>query len=177
VRANDSARILEQLVSGNIDIALAPLAARTTELCAEPLWSDRLVTLVGEDNPLREPLSIEDYAAAAHLVDAGHVQVSKDGVATSVVDAILAARGLRRRIVLVLPSSAGVPFVVASTDLIATLPSRIVKGLAPVPKVRILTPPLPDVEVSPHMFWHRRSDPEPLQVWLRASIRNIAANI
>jgi DNA-binding transcriptional LysR family regulator len=177
VRANDSARILEQLVSGNIDIALAPLATRTTELCAEPLWNDRLVTLVAEDNPLREPLSIEAYAAAAHLVDAGHVQVSSEGVGTSVVDAILAARGLRRRIVLVLPSSAGVPFVVASTDLIATLPSRIVKGLAPVPKVRILTPPLQDVEVSPHMFWHRRSDPDPLQIWLRASIRTIAASI
>jgi len=177
VRANDSARILEQLVSGNIDIALAPLATRTTELCGEPLWNDRLVTLVAEDNPLREPLSIEAYAAAAHLVDAGHVQVSSEGVGTSVVDAILAARGLRRRIVLVLPSSAGVPFVVASTDLIATLPSRIVKGLAPVPKVRILTPPLQDVEVSPHMFWHRRSDPDPLQIWLRASIRTIAASI
>jgi hypothetical protein len=36
----------------------------------------------------------------------------------------------------------------AATDLIATLPSRIVLGLAPLPAVRVLTPPLPDVEVT-----------------------------
>ena len=63
---------------------------------------------------------------------------------------------------LVLPNSAGIPFVVAATDLIATLPSRIVKGLLPMSNVRMLTPPLPDVEVSPHMFWHRRTDADPL---------------
>jgi DNA-binding transcriptional LysR family regulator len=76
-----------------------------------------------------------------------------------------------------LPSSAGVPFVVAATDLIATLPSRIVKGLAPVPNVCVLTPPLPEIEVSPHMFWHRRSHADPLRVWLRAAIKQISAGI
>jgi DNA-binding transcriptional LysR family regulator len=101
--------------------------------------------------------------------------VSRDGVGTSVVDAILSARGLRRRIMLVLPNSAGIPFVVAETDLIATLPSRIVRGLCPVPNIRILNPPLPGVEVSPQMFWHRRTDSDPLQIWLRAAIREIAA--
>jgi len=175
VRANDCSCLREQLAAGEIDLAIAPLGTGTGALAAEPLWTDRLVTLVGPDCPLHEQMTIEDYAAAGHLVDAGHVQVSADGIGTSVVDAILAARGLRRRIVLVLPNSAGVPFVVAATDLVATLPSRIARGLAAVPDVRVLTPPLPDVEVSPHMFWHRRSDGDPLQVWLRAAIREIAA--
>lgn len=177
VRANDCLHLHEQLAAGDIDIALAPLRTKPQELCAEPLWTDSLVSLVAEDNPLREPMTLESYAAAAHLVDAGHVQVSADGVATSVVDAILAARGLRRRIALVLPNSAGIPFVVAATDLVATLPSRIMKGLAPVPNLRVLTPPLQNVEVSPHMFWHRRTDTDPLQVWLRAAIRDIATSI
>jgi DNA-binding transcriptional LysR family regulator len=176
VRANDFSSLPEQLASGDIDIALAPLGTKTAELHAEPLWNDRLVTLVAESNPLRDPVTIEAYAAAMHLVDAGHVRVSPDGTGTSVVDAILTARGLRRRIALVLPSSAGVPFVVAATDLIATLPSRIAKGLAPVPNVRLVTPPL-DIEVSPHMFWHRRADTDPLHAWLRAAIRGIAAGM
>jgi DNA-binding transcriptional LysR family regulator len=177
VRANDCSRLHERLAAGETDIAFAPLGTRTGEISAEPLWNDRLVMLVGRDNPLTEPVSIESYAAAGHLVDAGHVQVSVEGVGTSVVDAILAARGLRRRIVLVLPNSAGVPFVVAATDLIATLPSRIVKGLPAVPDIRVLTPPFPDVEVCPHMFWHRRTQNDPLQVWLRSVIREIAAGI
>lgn len=177
MRATDCAQLHEQLAAGEVDIAFAPLGTKTAELCAEPLWNDRLVSLVGNDNPLREPMTIEAYAAAAHLVDAGHVQVSAAGVGTSIVDAILSARGLRRRIALVLPNSAGIPFVIAATDLIATLPSRIVKGLLPMSNVRVLTPPLSNVEVSPHMFWHRRTDADPLQVWLRAAIREIAAAI
>jgi DNA-binding transcriptional LysR family regulator len=177
VRANERLHLHEQLAAGEIDLAFAPLGNKTSELSAEPLWNDRLVTLVGKDNPLSEPLSMEAYAAAAHLVDAGHVQVSAEGIGRSVVDAILTARGLRRRIVLVLPNSAGIPFIVAATDLIATLPNRIVKGLLPMTNVRILTPPLPDVEVSPHMFWHRRTDADPLQVWLRSAIREIAAGV
>jgi DNA-binding transcriptional LysR family regulator len=76
-----------------------------------------------------------------------------------------------------LPNSAGIPFIVAATDLIATLPSRIVKGLLPMSNVRILTPPLPEVEVSLHMFWHRRTHTDPLQIWLRAMIREIAADM
>jgi DNA-binding transcriptional LysR family regulator len=177
VRATDCSHLYEQLAAGEIEIAFAPLGNKTTDLSAEPLWNDRLVTLVGNDNPLRDPMSIEAYAAAAHLVDAGHVQVSPEGIGTSIVDAILTARGLRRRIALVLPNSAGIPFVVAATDLIATLPSRIVKGLLPMSNVRMLTPPMPDVEVSPHMFWHRRTHADPLLAWLRAAIRNIAADI
>ena len=177
VRANDCSQLHEQLAMGEVDIAFAPLGTKTAELFAEPLWNDRLVMLAGKDNPLVEPLTIEAYAAAAHLVDAGHVQVSPDGVGTSVVDAILSARGLRRRIALVLPNAAGIPFIVAATDLVATLPRRIVDGLLPMKDVRLLAPPLPDVEVSPRMFWHRRSHADPLQVWLRAAIREIAAGI
>jgi DNA-binding transcriptional LysR family regulator len=177
VRATDCSRFHGQLVGGDIDVAFAPLGSKPSGLRAVPLWNDRLIMLAGADNPLQLPMTIEAYAAAPHLVDAGHVQVSADGVGSSVVDAILAARGLRRRIALVLPHSAGIPFVVAATDLIATLPSRIVNGLVPMANVRMLTPPLPEVEVSPHMFWHQRNDAEPLQVWLRATIRTIAGHV
>lgn len=174
MRANDCSRLPEQLATGEVDLAFAPLAAKHSELHAEPLWTDRMVMLIGRDNPMKEPMTIEAYAAAGHLVDAGHVRVSADGAGSSVVDAILAARGLKRRIVLVLPSSAGVPYVVAATDLIATLPSRIVKGLASVPKVRVLKPSFLNVEVSPHMFWHRRVNDNALHGWLRGAIRDIA---
>jgi DNA-binding transcriptional LysR family regulator len=177
VRASDCAWTRDHLITGSIDLAIAPLSTKSAAICSEPLWKDRLVTLAGPSSELSDEMTIEAYAAAPHLVDAGHVQVSPDGVGTSVVDAILSARGLRRRIALVLPSSAGIPFVVAATDLIATLPSRIVKGLAPPPNLRLLTPPLPDVEVSPHMLWHRRVDADPPHRWLRTVIRELAAAV
>ena len=75
---------------------------------------------------------------------------------------------------MVLPSSAGLPLVVAKTDLIATLPSRIFKDLAAVPGLRVVPAPLPAVAVSPHVLWHSRTQNRPLLTWVRAIIREAA---
>ena len=175
IRAIERDRLHDQLAAGELDLAIAPPLAGTRDLRTEPLWKDHLITLIGIDNPLPLPMTIESFAAAAHVVDAGHVQVGPDGQGFSVVDSILAARGLRRRIAVVLPSSAGVPFVVAASDLIATLPSRIIKDLAVIPELRAVPTPLPQVEVSPHLIWHPRTQNSPLRAWLRAVIKDIAA--
>ncbi len=143
----------------------------------EPLWRDRLVTLIGVNNPLPLPMTLDSFAGADHAVDAGHVQVDANGKGASLVDAILAARGLTRRIAVVLPSSAGLPFVVAKTDLIATLPSRILKDLAAITGLKVVPAPLPPVEVSPHMLWHPRTQSVALLAWIRAMIMETAAEL
>lgn len=177
VHAIERQRLHDQLATGELDLAIAPILVGSRDLRAEPLWKDHLVTLICDDHPLARALTFEAFAAAAHVVDAGHVQVTPDGLGTSLVDSILAARGLRRRIALVLPSSAGVPSIVAATDLIATLPSRIVKDLAAIPGLRAVPAPLPPVEVSPHLFWHPRTQNSPLRSWLRAVIKETAAKL
>ena len=118
-------------------------------------------------------MTLEAFTAACHVVDAVHVQVSADGRGISLVESILAERGLRRRIAVMLPSATDIPFVVAAPDLIATLPSRVVKGLATIPTVRILPAPLPSVEVSAHLFCHPRTQNSPLRAWLRATLKEI----
>lgn len=177
IQAIERHRLHDQLANGELDLAIAPVLVGTPDLRAEPLWKDRLVTLVGADNPLPAPMTIETFASAVHVVDAGHVQVAPDGQGISVVDAILAARGLHRRIAVVLPSSAGLPYVVAATDLIATLPSRIVNDLEATPGLRVVPAPLPPVEVSPHLFWHPRTENSPLRAWLRAVIKDTSAQL
>ncbi|HXY99940.1 MAG TPA: LysR family transcriptional regulator [Stellaceae bacterium] len=174
IRTIERHRLHDQLATGELDLAIAPPLVGSRDLRAEPLWKDHLVTLIGAANPLPLPMTLDAFAAAAHVVDAGHVQVAADGQGNSLVDRILEERGLRRRIAVVLPSSAGVPFVVAATDLIATLPSRIVKDLAVVPDLRIVPAPLPPVEVSPHLIWHPRTQHSPIRAWLRAVIKEIA---
>ncbi len=177
IQVADRDRLHDQLAAGDLDLAIAPNLAATPDLRVEALWKDRLVTLVGANNPAPQPMTLEAFAAADHVVDAGHVRVSPDGQGASLVDTILAARGLRRRIAVVLPSSAGVPYVVAATDLVGTLPSRIIKDVAAVPGLRIAPTPLPPVEVSPHLFWHTRTQHSPLRAWLRAVIKETVADL
>ena len=170
-------RLHDQLATGELDLAIAPILAGAPDLRAEPLWRDRLVTLIGVNNPLPLPMTLDSFAEADHAVDAGHVQVDANGKGTSLVDAILAARGLTRRIAVVLPSSAGLPFVVAKTDLIATLPSRIFKDLAASRGLKVVPAPLPPVEVSPHILWHPRTQNLSLLAWVRATIKETAAKL
>lgn len=176
IQVADRDRLYDQLANGEVDVAIAPILTGMPELCAEMLWRDRLVTLIGAKNRLKRPLTLEAYAAADHVVDAGHVRVAPDGRGASLVDSILAARGLRRRIAVVLPSSSAVPHVVAATDLIATLPSKIVSDLH-IPGLSVIPAPLPPVEVSAHLFWHPRSQNSPLRAWLCNLIKATAADL
>jgi DNA-binding transcriptional LysR family regulator len=164
----------ESLEAGEVDIAIGPVGKTRDTLRALPLWKDRLITLVATGNPIAKSLTLDSFAAAVHAVDAGHVHITPEGKATSVVDAILAASGLRREIAVVLPSSVGIPLVVAATDLIGTLPSRVVRDIAPLHGVLLLPAPFPAVEVSPHLLWHIRTENTPLHVWLRSVIMEIA---
>jgi len=173
----DRDRLYDQLAGGDLDLAIATNLSGGADLHSEPLWKDRLVTLLGPGNSLSRAMTIEDFAAADHVVDAGHVRVSADGRCASLVDTILSARGLRRRIAMVLPNSSGVPHVVAATDLIATLPSRIVRDLPPIAGLRVVPAPLPPVEVSPHLIWHPRTEHSPLRIWLREVIRDATSGL
>jgi DNA-binding transcriptional LysR family regulator len=170
VRSIDRSRLREHLASGDVDLAMAPLAGDDADLRTELLWRDHLLTLVARGNPLARRMTVAGFAAAGHVVDASLVQLGADGTGNSVVDAVLASRGLRRRVVVVLPSFSSAPAIVAGTDLLATLPSKIVTALGPMAGVRVVKPPLPLPEVTSHMIWHRRSDHDPLHAWLRALV-------
>jgi len=43
--------------------------------------------------------------------------------------------------------------------------------------LRVVSAPLPQVEVSPHLIWHPRTQNSPLRSWLRGVIKGIAAGV
>lgn len=172
VSALDGSRVREQLASGQVALAFSPFDAHTQGFHSMPLWTDRLVTLTSKRSGITS-LSPEAFAALPHVVDAGHVHVRDDGTAASVVDALLGARGLSRHIALVLPTAAGLPYIVASTDLIATLPSKIASGLGAQNEINQIACPF-DVEVTPHMIWHALTHGDPLVSWVRQIVAEIA---
>jgi DNA-binding transcriptional LysR family regulator len=176
LKAGDRFYQHQSLEAGEVDLAIGPVGKTRDTLRTLPLWKDQLTTLVAADNPVAKNLTLESFAAAAHVVDAGHVYITPEGEVTSVVDAILAASGLRREIAVVLPSSAGIPFLVAATDLVATLPSRAVRDLGAIRNILLQPAPFPAVEVSLHLLWHVRTENTPLHVWLRSMILEIARN-
>ena len=84
-----------------------------------------------------------------------------------ITDEALSEAGLARRVVLSVPHFLFVMSALASTDLVAMLPSRLVRDTS---TLRVVEPPVnvPGFEMA--MLWHERSHRDPAHQWLREYI-------
>ena len=82
-------------------------------------------------------------------------------------DIALAATGLSRRVVMSVPHFLVVVQVLMTTDLVAMLPERLVRGN---PALQVTTPPLDVSGFEMYMVWHERAHRDPAHQWLREFI-------
>jgi DNA-binding transcriptional LysR family regulator len=93
------------------------------------------------------------------------------------VDQKLADLGLERRVVLSLPQFLVAPFVIAETDLVATLASRVARRFAATGiGIAIHNPPIELPSWTLAMMWHRRADAHAPTRWLQNVIAEVAAS-
>ena len=85
------------------------------------------------------------------------------------VDDALARLGLERRVTVALPHAMVAPHVIASSDLLLTMPERVARVLAPPLDLVVLEPPqeLPLTGFTISMLWHDRTHSDPARRWLR----------
>jgi DNA-binding transcriptional LysR family regulator len=171
VKPTDRLRVHDQFAKNEIDFAIVPIPESVTELHADPLIIEDAVTLMAEGNPLARDFTLERFAAAGHII------VALEGQGVGRIDALLAARGLKRRIALRLPHFASVAFIVGGSDLITTMPRGLSTLFAAAAKIICLPPPLAVPPVTIHLAWHPRNAASPLHRWMREAIKDVAASI
>jgi len=157
--ALDEARL--DFAIGRWDVA--PLGLRRRRM-----YRERLVSVVRADHPrVGETLDLPTFLALPHML------VAPRGTARGVVDEALARLGHQRRIAVMVQSFVAAMIVVASTDLVLTLPQRTVERLRGQLPVRVLPPPfdLPSFEL--HMVWHERNHHDPAHRWLRGLVATV----
>ncbi len=158
-------RLAADLGDGRIDLAVdVPLPAdpdlRQARLAAEPL-----VVLARRGHPRIGPrLTLEDYLAE------GHVQVSSRRSGPGIEDLALARRGIQRAVRLRCRQYATACRTVAATDLIATLPARHARIANLGHDNQLLALPLPDAAMELTLYWHRKTDNDPANRWLRQQL-------
>ena len=84
-------------------------------------------------------------------------------------DAWFAKRGYKRNIVLSVPSFSSAPGIIAATNTIGFLPSRLLPDPKVVPIELAENPPSFDVIVA----WHQRSNNSPMHQWLLGLLKDI----
>lgn len=98
---------------------------------------------------------------------ARHVAVIIRGHNEDLIDTWLRAKGIERRIALVVPGYIEALHVTARTDLVAFVPRRLIAALAKQLSLVIVTPPLDPGIDEQHMFYPTRAQMDPGSIWLR----------
>lgn len=156
-------QIARQAEQGAIDLAFhtsedAPLGLRRRALFTEQYV---LVGRAGHPQLKKRP-TLEQFCELDQVI------VSPDGGGfQGITDKALAEVGLTRRVVLSVPHFLFVRSVVESTDLVAMLPSRLVRDAR---ALEVVEPPLevPGYEMS--MLWAERVHRDLAHQWLREFI-------
>ncbi|MFW2386860.1 MAG: LysR family transcriptional regulator [Polyangiales bacterium] len=165
-------RLSEKLASGAVDLALAVHLSASDGLRSETLLEDDYVCLVRRGHPLarRKRVRIEDYASHGHLAytPVGFVPPS----ISEAVPGFASTSGIRASV----PYLLTLPELVRSTDLVATVPRRLLS--APIDLRQIVTleapselPPLVD-----SLWWHPRFDADPAHQWLRDCVHEACSS-
>lgn len=136
------------------------------------LWEEENACIASASHPsIRGKLSIRQYASAHHAA----VFYKPEG--PGVIDNILEQKGLARRSVLYVPHFNSVPFVVASTDLIATVPARLAERFRKHLKLQVLPLPFAMPPFRLTLVWHERFQSDAAHEWLRSLIRKVSDTV
>lgn len=124
-------------------------------------FTDDYVVVARRDHPeIRGSLSLAQYLAASHLA----VKPWRD--ARGVIDGALERQGLRRQVTMELPSLLAAPFIVAGSDLLATLPQRVARRLGPAANLAVYPAPFAAPAYTLKVLFHARHAGIPGHGWM-----------
>jgi DNA-binding transcriptional LysR family regulator len=159
------------LRDGSADLSVCLPGAFPPEFRTRELMKEHFLCVVREGHPtVRRHLDLDTYLKLPHIV------VAPLGRG-SYVDAVLAERGIERRIARTVPYFAAALFLVARTDYVLTVSERAVQSLAGVLPLRVFEPPFPLPAYAVNLLWHPRLDHDPANQWLRDVFVRASASV
>jgi DNA-binding transcriptional LysR family regulator len=164
----------QALEEEQIDLAITVRPDLRATLVAQKLYDVRYVCVLRRGHPaLRDSpgkLDLEAFVSLSH-VQVAAVALTMGGFGTppwsSFVDDFLERMGKTRHVVLRVPGFLTVPFVVAQSDLVATLPESAARIFADSHDLRIVEPPEPFPRERMYQVWHQRRQHDPAHAWFR----------
>jgi DNA-binding transcriptional LysR family regulator len=154
-----------QLASGEVDLAVGFFSNLTAGFRQSLLFRERYVCVVRTDHPnFRSGMTAEGFAKSPRaLADAS-------GMAHDVVEAELRKEGLMAAPRLTVPQFMVLPLVIANSDLLVIMPSRLAKAFAQLVSIKILRPPVVLKPYDIKIYWHERFHQDPASRWLRQAL-------
>ncbi|MGU1383324.1 LysR family transcriptional regulator BsrA [Pseudomonas aeruginosa] len=168
VRPDEGASIPAQLASGELDLAIDYLYFDEPELAYRPIGEERLVVIGRQGHPaFRGGLDRAAYEAAQHVSILPRVGRG------SPLEIVLGSARVQRQVQLLVPHYLTIPAIVASTELLGTVPRRLAERFAGSHGLQLADVPFEMAPVQVNLIWHRQQEATPGLQWLREQIVQI----
>lgn len=158
--------LLEQ---GAIDVALGVFPTPPQQTHHIALFQERFVGIARQGHPSvhQGTMSLKIFASQPHAL----VTLRRD--ATGEIDRLLAQHHLQRRVALTTPHMLALPAILATTDLVATVPDRVAVQLARLHNLDLFELPVATEPWTVSMLWSKLADKDAANCWLRQTLRAI----
>lgn len=165
------------LRDGSADLEIGVLGDMGPEVRLQALFRDRFVGVVRKGHPLES----EGKVSAERYVAFGHVVASRHGNAHGPVDRALAASGLHRTIVAIVPSFPAALAVARHSDLIALVPASFIgahvehdrDGRIACDCAHVFDLPVVTETITVSQMWHPRMEADAAHRWLRQLVLSV----
>jgi DNA-binding transcriptional LysR family regulator len=156
------------LEAGETDFRLGWMYNPPGTLHSRLLFRDQLVCLARKGHPrVRGKLTINDYVELPHVRSLVTGQTISRAVAVVRKDL---------RVQLVVQNFLAIPYGVACSDMIATVPERLARGFAHQLRLQVLPLPFETPPLQFYVHWHDRTHRDPRHRWFRQALVKITEN-
>ncbi|MBL3669142.1 LysR family transcriptional regulator [Streptomyces sp. M2CJ-2] len=153
---------------GEIDLGVSAAPAHGADHRSHDLFDSGYTCLFDHRLlPLGTPITLDDYLSHPHLL------ISYDG-RRGIVDDILEARGLERRVIASTTHFAGAALHLPALPALVTLPSHAATVYAEALGLTTSPPPLPMPTYTVSSIWHGTRTDDPAHLWLRRLVGDAA---
>ena len=165
--------LLKELEAANIDFIIAGQQLQETEnFISQDLYDEDFVCVMRKGHPLakKKQLTVKEFSQSKHLM------VATTGKAFGFVDYLLEAKGLKRRVAMTVNQFLVAPAIIRESNMILTVSKRVAERFR-LDSVKIFPLPLITNPLRLKLIWHKRTDTNVGNKWIRDKIINICKNI
>ena len=168
-----SARVQEELESGDVDFVIGPPIDVLPEHPQEMLFEDDYTVVAWKDSTVvGDTLSFDQYLSLRHVV----FRDAHRGAPW--LERWFAQRyGEVRQVDVAAQNFDLLAYLVVGTDRIATIQSRLARLVLPTLPLKAIAPPIELPVLTEVLQWNVHRDPDPASRWLRAKIKERAAQL
>lgn len=163
---NDLMRAMED---GDLDLMVGYFPDTAgADMFQQRLFSHGFLCLARSGHPgIGKKLNKQTFLTLPHAV------IRAEGRSQEIVEQYFKEHGIKRRALLHTHHFLSIPFVVAATDMVVTVPAAVGEMFSQLADIQTFEPPLPFPAFDIKQYWHRRQHGDAANQWLRGLVQKL----